>query len=290
MIHKPCIYDFEDSYSFIEAWFAYEKIKLPELTLRKWAKMLHLSSDNALFPVFKKKKPMSLALGMALSKQFGLNDVEESYFEVMIKYTEEKNISEKRTLKLILAEMKKNCGLTAYIADPTIYSHWLPMAIFSLSKIKGSFFTKESISSFLVHAATSEQISEAVDLLVKHHLISYDPIEGICPMLDHVTSENDAFISSPHNYFEHVAELAKNGAKVDASEREFQCFTLPIDHDQIPLFKEALRNFRVKVTNLADMKNANQVYQVNLQFFPISKISAMPLKDQREEKFHEATL
>lgn len=269
----PNIYDFKNSIEYLEKIYQFFKAKDADFSIRKWAKLMDMKSPETLMEIMKGKKKISSSLAGQISVGLKLDASESLYFETMVKYANAESLKEKQLFDLILVETAHLKGTKVHVEDQSVFSHWVHMAILSMTRVKGMHCSKETIKSFLMMEVSQAQVDEAVERLLKLNLVQYNGEGSLVKNFDHTTSKNDAFQKSPHDYFEQVSELAKNGAKVPADEREFQCFSLPIRHDQIPAFKEALRQFRAKVAAMADTENADQVYQFNLQFFPLSEVA-----------------
>lgn len=267
---RPSIYQFKDPVTFLEKIFQYSKEKDPELSVRKWAKDLGVGSSDLLMGILKRKKKISMALIAPISKALQLDSSEMSYFEILVKLTNESSLKERWVLESILAEVKPLSGTVVNVEDQSVFSHWVHMAILSLSRLKGVNCRKENIKNFLMDDVPQDIIDDAIERLIRLGLLSQGENGVLEKNYDHTTSKNDAFSASPHPYFLQTSELAKRGALENAEEREFQCFSLPIRHEQIPEFKQMLRGFRAKVANFAS-KDPDQVYQFNFQFFPLTK-------------------
>lgn len=267
---RPNIYDFQDAIEFLISSYEFEQSRTQDLSLRKWSKIIDIDAQNLIL-IFKKKKKLSLAQSIKISLVLNLDSKETSYFEAMIKYTYEDSEKEKRLLRMVLLELRQHTGRTVMVEDQSVFSHWVHMAIISMSKVDGFRCTQENIRDFLCDEVSQEIIDDSIERLLKLKLITQDEKGCFKKNYDNTTSKNDAYKKSPHQYFEQVAELAKKGAHSPAEEREFQCFSLAIKHEQIPMFKEMIRNFRGKVCDFAEKENSDQVYQFNIQFFPLTK-------------------
>jgi uncharacterized protein (TIGR02147 family) len=67
-------------------------------------------------------------------------------------------------------------------------------------------------------------------------------------------------------------DLAANALNEFAmSERDFSGLTLPIERGKIDEAKELIKEFRRKFIDLTKSENADQVFTLAIQFFPLSK-------------------
>lgn len=174
------------------------------------------------------------------------------------------------TLELVLSELSQLTGTRLYVEDDSVFSHWVHMAILTMARLKNFNCNKDTIRENLEEDVPQEVINNAVDRLIYLGLVNYDASGSLKRSQNHTTTKNDIFTKSAQPYFMQVSELAKKASSLSPEIREFQCFSLAINNDQIPAFKDAIRNFRGKVANLANVEDSNQVYQMNIQFFPLS--------------------
>lgn len=273
---KPNIYDYKDPITFLEAYYAFLKISNPPFSIRKWCKDLGISSPEFFMSCLKRKKNLNHNLVKDIAQGLSLDSQEQAYLEILINLSNATSAREKQLFEMLLAEAGHLRGHKILVEDNSVFSHWVHMAILTMSRIKNIHCTKDTIREYLREPVSQDIINESVDRLLALNLVSYDENGSLKRHQDHTTSKNDAFQKSPHNYFEQVSELAIKGSQVPADEREFQCFSLAINHDQMALFKETIRNFRAKVAALADTNNSDQVYQFNIQFFPLTNQVTQP--------------
>lgn len=283
------IYQYKDPLAFLISCFEAEKSKTQNLSIRKWAMALNVD-DQDLLLIFKKKKKFSSALVSKLSLSLNLNSDEEAYFEAIVKLADAPTLKEKQVMELVLAELTKNRQPTVFVEDVSVFSHWVHMAIISMSKLEGFRCNKESISNFLCDEVSPEIVDEAVERLLRLELVHYDESGSLKKNYANTTTTNDAYRKSPHQYFEQVSELAKRGVETPAEEREYQCFSLAIKRENIPLYKNLIRDFRAKVCALAESDSADEVYQFNMQFFPLTTVQANLLNKKAEKSLGEMNI
>lgn len=265
------IYKFRDPLLFLSARFEFEKIQSKNLSVRKWAISLNID-DQDLLLVLKNKKKISSPMVSKLSAGLKLSSNEEAYLEALVKFTNATTLKEKQVLEIVLAELSKDHQQTILVEDENVFSHWVHMAIISMSKLKDFHCDKESVRNFLCDEVSPEIVDEAVERLLKLSLVSYDDNGSLKKNYDNTTTKNDVYKKSPFKYYEQVSELAKRGIEVAPEEREYQCFSLAINVEKIPAYKSLIRDFRAKVCALAESDTSNEVYQFNMQFFPLTAV------------------
>lgn len=267
---RPNIFDHKNVIDYLVSCFQYEKLMNDSFSIRKWSKIMDIDSQSLVL-ILQQKKKISPQQTIKLMNGLMLDASEQSYFEALVKLTFAELEREKQVLEIILSELRMHTGAVAYMEDQSVFSHWIHMAILSMSRITGFVCNKDSIKEFLVNDIPGEILDESIERLLKLNLINIDANGSITKDYDNVTSKNDVYKKSPHTYFEQVSELAKQAIETPVEEREFQCFSLAIKHDKIPAFKEMIRNFRAKMCTFAESDVTDQVYQMNIQFFPLTK-------------------
>ena len=73
-----------------------------------------------------------------------------------------------------------------------------------------------------------------------------------------------------------MIELAQDSLKNDSTDvREFNGVTMKISKEKLALIKEKIRIFRKEINEItSNMEDLDQVYQLNIQFFPITEVNS----------------
>lgn len=269
MKNSPVVYNYTSSLHFITDWLEYEKTWDGSLSLRKWAKILDVDTQD-LFLVMAKKKKLSSHMASKISQKLDLDTSEDTYLQVLIKYEDAKNLTERKVLETVLVELSPFLGQTICTNDQSVFSHWVHMAILSMLTVQGINHSEESLSKALLLDLPRNIVSEAIERLLKLEFISKNEEGFLVRNQNRVVSKNDAFKKSPHRYFQQVSELAEKAAELDVELREFQCFSMAINPENFQVYKDLIRGFREKLSALNEKEDSKQVYQFNFQAFPLS--------------------
>lgn len=266
----PNIFDHKNIIDYLVAYFQYEKSLNESFSIRKWSKTLDIDSRNFV-SILQQKKKITPVQSQKFMNGLNLDDSEQVYFEALVKLTYAEVEREKQVLEIILSELRMHTGSVAYVEDDSVFSHWSHMAILSMSRITGFECNRNTIKEFLLSDVPEEVVDDSIERLLRLNLIKIGDNGAISKDFDNITSKNDVYKKSPHLYYEQVSNLAKKAIEVSLDEREFQCFSLAIKYDKLPAFKEMIRNFRAKICAFAESDNTDQAYQMNIQFFPLTK-------------------
>lgn len=268
----PSIFDFNDPIDFLKAYFDYLKIRTPDLSVRKWSIRLGISSPEILMLIFKNKKRISLTLIPTITNSLKMSAEETQYFDLLVKHSKSINDEEKNLYAQKMAEMRAQQKMHFHtVKNLDIFSNWIYSAILEFCNLKQEVCTEKTIiDSFKIKVAP-EIIEEAIEHLLDQQLLSRDEKGNLSKIPFHIISKNDIPVKSVHNYYRQTAELAKEACDIDLNEREFQCMTISLSHSDIPAYKEAIREFRKKITAMKLTHKPDQVFQLNVQFFPLTK-------------------
>lgn len=265
------IYSFKDPIDFLEAAYQDLKAPNPDFSVRKWASQMGIESHELLFDVMKRKKKIPLLLISNFAHFFSMNESESKFFETLVLLSRATSNTEVRLFREMLAEQRGLAGESvAIVNEDNIFSHWIHMVILSTSKLKGFHCSVESLTELVGADVSPEIIQEAVDRLLRLNLIHTDSSGSLRKSFDHTTTKNDVSKAEVHKYYFQVNDLARKAMDFPVDQREFQCFSMAIKHDEIQLFKEAIRQFRFKVASITPEGTGDQVYQFNVQFFPLT--------------------
>lgn len=105
---------------------------------------------------------------------------------------------------------------------------------------------------------------------------------GLAKEENGVVTKNDTFLAIPTNQPSHafrsfhaqMLEKAKDAIEsIPVTLRDITGTTIAVDTARLPLVKEEIARFRQRIAELMDGANPDQVYQLAVQFFPLTMIN-----------------
>jgi len=271
--YKLNIFKYEDPVTYLRDKLQ-EKVNIDTtFNIRKWSNMMDLNNPKVLKELLDGKRPLKLKHYSFIEKGLSLNKKESQFFKVLIKYYRSKNEEEKVLYKNILNNLSKDGP--SCLSESSIIGNWLSFALLSLISLNKKY-TYSSISKVFKHQVNLERIKSTIANLTAFNLINKDK-DGVFHIVESDLNEestqklNDISNKSVHSYYEEAFTLGIESISTPVAEREFQCFILAIEESDLPEYKQEIRNFREKLLRRFDTKKADMLYQVNLQFFPITK-------------------
>jgi uncharacterized protein (TIGR02147 family) len=270
------VYGFTDPVDFISAYLNHRKSLNPDFSIRKYSNSLNLSSSAQLIDVLQKKKKLKDKLAKLITAEMNIDPSEKMYFEAMLGKSQTDSSEKKKLFDLIMRELSpvqdKGSFSKCYANDLDIFSHWVYMAILSLSEIPNFKMSVSNIKKRLKYDLDEFKIESALAKLLKEDFLYIDDNNFVKKRYSRTTTKSDCKNDSAHKYYEIVCELAKKAISVDVEYREYNTFSFPISENDIPLAKEIIRKCRNQLSKLSENKDVNQVYQASLMLFPLTNI------------------
>lgn len=269
------LYQHEEFLEFLSAHIRERRLENPSWSYGAWAKRLGLSGAASITMVLNGQRDPGEKLLQTLSKYFKFNEEEQSYFFEMAElYRNRKDQALQNHFRSRLAERRLNLPDAKREIDLDVFAivgNWLCYAIREMITIEGFYADLDWIQNRLVFPVSKIEIESALTLLKKTKLIR---IENGKWVSDPVTLETPKDIQSAaiRNYHHETLNLGMKALEsISAEEREFSSLNLNIKKSDVPRIKKFLQNFQDEFCASSESGSGDEVYQLNLQFFPLTQ-------------------
>ncbi|MFP4521875.1 MAG: TIGR02147 family protein [Fibrobacterota bacterium] len=270
---KIKVFDYTDFRKYLIDYYDEQKEINKVFSYRFFAKKAGFVSSGIYKDVTNGRRNISQALVHKFAKGIGLGKKEEEYFENMVYFCQAKTVDDRRIYFERMMTFKNSRVCLVEADKYEYYSKWYYSAIraiLSIIKFKNDYAT---MAGMLDPSIKPEQAKKAIALLLKLKLIKknksgfYKPVDNLISTGPEVNSLN---VMSFHRS---MIELAKEAQDRHLkSNRDISGITVSIDHDTFCDIKNDIINFRKDILNKAkSAKDVDRVYQLNVQFFPLSK-------------------
>lgn len=257
------IYDFKSPIDYLKNEFEQRVRKNPRYSLRAFAKMLGLHAAE-LSELFHGKRHLSLKSASKIKFALGLNNEETKYFFTIIENEKQKKLG----IDLDFIESKNLNSAEISNEDFAKICEWYHFAILSLTETRGFQWSARTISQRL--GITIAQANLAMTDLQRAGLV------------DLMTKNKSQIVKTTHNipsqsirhYHRQMLEKA-----IDALDsqpvhlRDFQSIGIAVDTKKIHQMKTELNHFTDRLIEKYHQSNTEQVYQLQLAFFQLTKDS-----------------
>lgn len=151
-----------------------------------------------------------------------------------------------------------------------VIAEWEHYAVLSLFDIKDFRPTADEVAERL--GITVPRATEVMENLIIAGLLTEDESGALVKSHSVVrTTEDNKSRARDASHHESL-ELGKSKLSLDSEVRDFSSSTLAIDMTRLPQAKMVIREFRMKMASLLKEGDRTEVYQLAVQFYPLTKL------------------
>jgi uncharacterized protein (TIGR02147 family) len=267
------IFNYINYRDFLRDAFAALKAKDPSFTYRKIASELELGSIGHITWIIQGKRNLTLKMSDKFISLLQLNQKEATYLKLLISFTNSKKHIEKKFYFEKIASVQSSTNKIVSKDKFQFWDKWyysVMREMVGIHKISDNY--KETAKLFIPRISPSDA-EEALNLLENLDLIKKDE-NGCYLKMDNVVTTGEDWESLAIKQFQmEMLDLAKTALeKTPKSERDISTVTLSISESGFEELRKMFKEFRQKIIALARTdSNAERIYQVGLQIFPMSK-------------------
>lgn len=237
--------------------FDKRRARNPNFSLRAFAKWLKFSPAQ-LSQMMSGKRPVTLNSAKKISERLGLSPAEnKAFINTLLK---DKEFIDSAASKKVIHMQEDQFR---------IISDWYHFAILSLTRLKGAKANPRWIARRL--GINVEQAHQAILRLERMGIIQTKPIfKQICDPIEVVSAIPSEAIQKYHK--QNLSLAIEKIETTPVHLREYQSISIPINPKHIQLFKQHIDEFLEQVSILADQQSSLELYNLNVQLFPITTI------------------
>ena len=282
------IVEYTDYRKFIQDYYD-ERKRTSAFTWRDFARDAGFSSAVYLKYVCEGKKNLSIAAAGSVANAMGLAGFENTYFVLMVSYAHAKSDVAKR------AAFEERCALARAHKVRVLgneefdyFKSWKNPVLRELAPhmpgakpLEMAHACKQKISA--------AEVSETLDFLVKANLLKKDK-SGNYVQTDKSLSMGpvDAVPVAARDMQRQMGEFAVNALDMPLSERDMSGLTMGLTRRAYEQIRKEIADFRRRVVAIASEDDeTEQVYRLNLQFFPLSERLDCKEKLEDEEELEK---
>jgi uncharacterized protein (TIGR02147 family) len=242
--------------NFIKEEFEKRRARNPNFSLRSYAKWLDVSPAQ-LSQMMTGKRSVTPKTLQKIVKRIGLSPFEKK--QIFNSLLKDKNFIESEDSKKINLEEDKF----------RVISDWYHLAIVSLAHVKGAKADPRWISSRL--GISMEEAHGGLLRLERLGIISTKPkFKQISPPFEVVSDVPSEAIRKYHK--QNLSLAIEKIDTVPVSARQFQSISLVMDTNKVQKLEKLLNQFLDEVMEQFHSEESNEVYNLNVQLFPLTKL------------------
>lgn len=277
---KRKVYEFLDYREYLQAYFNTAKENNHRFSLRTFSDVLGFKSKDFIHRVMKGEKNLSPGSITLVCQGLALNPRESYFFESLVHFCQaetqddRQKYYERLQTQLKGIRFRESQQLLCY-TQYEYYSQWQHCAVRSYIGMHGFSGDYKTLANQLLPAISVEEARRSVAILSQLGLIAKKNNQW------HITrtaiSSGDRVAKlALKNFHNQCLQLAADSMDtVPPNERNISGVTLGISREKYDLIVERLNAFRKEIAMLTEEDpEAFQVYQLNLQLFPLSRNSS----------------
>lgn len=234
-----------------------------------------ISSTGFLSNVIAGRKNLTQIQIVRLSGIMQLKKSEAAYFESMVHFTQAKDIKEKdehfnRLVNLQKIQMKILDKRKMSLFSKSYYVFVRELLYYHNHQDEHG---SDKIAKMLEPSITAAQAQEALEYLSELGLIQKDE-QGVYRQVDNALSSGNEVRSHALAKFQmETMDLARRALeKIPAWQRDISVLTMTVSPSSFKQAKSEIQHFRKRMAKIAiEEQDPDQVYQLNIQFFPVTK-------------------
>ncbi len=275
------VFNYTDYRKFLMDYYQEQKKLNKAFSYRFFARKAAISSVGLYKDVVDGRQSLGRTLILKFASGLELKSNEFEYFENMVYFNEAKNIEER---KLYFERMIALCHSKTFIINPEQYEYYSKWYYSAVRAVISCYVIGdedcEFIAKTLAPRIKAEQAKKALKVLLKLGLIAKNE-SGVYKQKETLVTtgvmEEDQRIASLNiiNFQKSMLEIAaKTYDNHPFSLISMSTLTLSISEESFHWIKSEINELRERILNrVANDRNADRVYQMNYNFFPLVKLS-----------------
>lgn len=265
--------DVQNYRDYLNRYAEITKQRRPSFSLGSWARALGLKSTSSLTKVLNGEREAGPDLVQRFVKYFKFNDIEEAQFRNLValsKMKESTKLKQSLAEELLRAQKSKDLKVRLLEMDQfELLRTYLPLAVRELVRLPNMKIAK---LKKIIPDVEEGEIQNALHLLGKMGFVSRDNQGHFVSNDPNLWTEHETSNESIQSYHGSTLDLAKEKLEsVNVLDREFQSLVFLMNSSRLPEVKDKVRKFLDSLESEIADETVDQLYQVQVQCYPISK-------------------
>ncbi len=269
------LYTYTDYRKLLSDFYYSQKKKKASYSYKAFAERAGLNSPNYLKLVMDGRRNLSHKNIKKFARGLGLLKYDSDFFESLVYYNQAQDNEAKETYLGKLKSLKRlPQALDLNDDQKEVVTKWYYFAIREMALLSGFKRDAHWIAERLGKKITTYQAEEALEVLEKLGLLAREN-GSMRQNQRNITVDFDS-AKKPHAINEFHRSMGTHALEALRSdnyqEREFNALTVAVSKENLKTVKEKIREFRRELNAfLGTEKNPEEVYQLNVQFFPLTR-------------------
>ncbi|OIP38686.1 MAG: hypothetical protein AUK47_11490 [Deltaproteobacteria bacterium CG2_30_63_29] len=269
----PDIYEYLNYRKYLEDYYEAAKTQNPAFSYRYFSRRAGYSSPNFLKLIIKGERNLGDESIPRFAKALGLKGDERRFFRNLVDFEQAKTAEDKNTAYEKVAASTRFRQARRIDHDLFSYlSNWYYPAIREMSARADFHDDPVWIAGELLPAITPEEAARALEVLFDLQLLVRGEEGRIHRGDPSLTTGHEVQALAVGNYHRQMLNQASTSiSRIPSQQRDISALTVCIDGATRREVKDRIHDFRERLLDLCDrVEIPNRVYQLNIQFFPLT--------------------
>jgi uncharacterized protein (TIGR02147 family) len=267
----PNIYEYIDYRKFLRDLIAEKKIANSGYSCRVLASRLGISAAT-LVRILNGKRNLSKKLLPKFVEYLKLRERSAEYLRLLVQLAHVKGPEKKNAIYQKILDFRSERIKKVLPQHYSIFEDWYIGALRELIDIKGKFINVKSLVDDLRIPITLREAEKAISVLKNSGLIQQKENNNFYATEKLLTTGEKWESIAIQRYQKEMIRLSENALmNFSKDERDISTLTIGLSEDGIYRAKEIIRRARQEILAIAEETKRQYVYQLNFQFFPLTK-------------------
>ena len=272
---KPSVFEYQDYRKYLNDLVSYLRETQKTFSFRNFCRQSGFSSSSTLKLVMDGKRKLSEKGIRKVIKGLKLSKEEGAFFTDLVMMNQADNAEDKGKHLDRMMRNKKFSEIKPLARDQYEYSsRWYIPAIREMVVLPDFREDPKWIAKRLEPNISIAEAKEAINILVRLQLIEREQNGRFKQVDPNVTTDPEVFsIAFKRFYREMMSHAMDSIENVKPQDRDISGAIFALPKSKLPAFKEELFEFRKHILAKygTTQESADDIYQLNLQLFPITK-------------------
>lgn len=282
----PDIFQYTDYRLFLKDYYLEEKARLQKFSFENFARKAGVDR-SFIHNIMHGRKNVAPSNIFRIASAMGLSKKQIEYFENLVLFNQSQNLDESRHFFERLSSIKGTIAPRKIKENQyELYSKYYHSVIRSLIDMYGFKDNYRELAKMVYPRVSPMQAKRSVQLLERLELIKKQK-DGRYVITDkYIATPDEVKSLAVRNLHIETGKLGLSAvSELPKEVRNFTGMTLGISRKSYELVCEEINDFHDKVAKIAsDDKDADMVYRLNFQFFPVSELKKAIWAAREQEK------
>lgn len=276
------IFEYSDYRLFLREYYEAARSKNKKFSFRFFSRLAGFKSSGSILKVMNGQTNLSVEAIDKLAVALKLNREEGEFFENLVRFNQAKTAQEREIYAKNLLKSQTYRKLKPLsIASFKYFSEWYYAAVRELVELPDFKEEPQWIAEKLMGQISAVEAKSALHELQELGILSRSAGGRLRIVDQHITSGDEVSFAGAAGCHRQFLNLASDSIDlVPREKRDISAMTLGISVEMAAKVKTMVQEFRKQlVETVASDQSTDMVYQLNMQFFPLT----LEVKDPKEK-------